>query len=193
MHSRDLRWILLPVLCFAAYSQVETQTEENAIKKYGAPSFTRSSGGENLLYYVAQKHSPDFVLRINAGRVIEQMWSFTKRPLIVAEATVLFEIVRVDDVMSVNGSIELWINEIGWYAPWKKFDQQGRIQIIDAICKAALDFRTKMVLLPAEHPFVVFITGGHLENFLTDPQNAAEKTVDILSLINRFRKRLIAD
>jgi hypothetical protein len=123
MHSRDLRWILLPVLCFAAYSQVETQTEENAIKKYGAPSFTRSSGGEKLLYYVAQKHSPDFVLRINAGRVIEQMWSFTKRPLIVAEATVLFEIVRVDDVMSVNGSIELWINEIGWYAPWKKFDQ----------------------------------------------------------------------
>lgn len=184
---------LLLIPCLTSHCNSETLTEKDAIKRYGAPSVTRVIEGQNWLYYLGQKGHPDFVLRIKDNLVIDQSWSFIKRPLIASGTTVFLRIVRPEDVISANGDINLWFNEMEWSKPWKAFDPKSRGIILDTVEKAASAFGAKSVSLSIDHPFILLITNGHPENFETLAEKSNIKRVEILSLIKRFRKRLIED
>lgn len=185
--------ILIGILIANAQCQsdIKGETEAKIIERYGKPNLVRGEGNLKLLYYFAQTKTPDFVVRLMDGIVAQRTWAFSKWALPASGGGIMFAIPRPEEIMAAKGDIKMWIDELEWPGPWKKFDVQGRNGLLDNVIAAASAFGAQNIVLPIDHPFVSLITGGKPENFGTIIQNGDRKTIDILALIKDHRDNLL--
>ncbi len=182
--------ILIGILVVHSQGQSDMigATEAKLIERYGKPDWVSAEGKAKGLYYLGM---PSFTVLVKDGRVAKWTWSFRKTVIVVAGGEVMLAIPQPEDIKAAKGDIKMWIDELDWRMPWKKFSVQDRNALLDNVLSAASALGAQNIPLSIDHPFVSLITGGKPENFGTIIRNDNRKMIDILAVIRGRRDDLL--